>query len=426
MNEDVVSENTSNADSANYSTMLDSKQFDNTELGTMKGDSIGDTVYSAKWIINTLIALSKVQEDGWTEELENDLCILWDMTAEKDIAMYLFENDFLQIVEAALEVSTVPRLTEILLGIIGNICCQTSILESMGNNKQLVKTIWGNLLSDDTETLLQVFRLLQTVVWDIQRNPESQWVANIKECDFFSDVVIFVLNSSTNNDLLITTLNLLLSISQLDDTSLLLESFNTEKLVSALLEFFTQVIPQQKSHFTEAILKIIEKWLTVLNIVMKFRETTINSENNEDIMKLMDIILKILQPYKHKSNLIPIDENSALCIQECIEIILYIQRREICVIPEINSMIVTIICKLKSAGHDDFQSHLDDVTSELIDYLERYWVEMLGIYTTDHIKDILRVCDKQVANKLVELVKKRPNVSQCKLEKLLEAHASLP
>lgn len=77
--------------------------------------------------------------------------------------------------------------------------CQTSILESMGNNKQLVKTIWRNLLSDDTESLLQIFRLLQAMVWDIQRNPESQWVKNIKECDFFSDVVIFVLNSSTNS-----------------------------------------------------------------------------------------------------------------------------------------------------------------------------------------------------------------------------------
>lgn len=77
--------------------------------------------------------------------------------------------------------------------------CQTSILESMGNNKQLVKIIWNNLLSDDTESLLQIFRLLQAVVWNIQRNPESQWIKNIKECNFFSDVVIFVLNSSTNS-----------------------------------------------------------------------------------------------------------------------------------------------------------------------------------------------------------------------------------
>ncbi|XP_035744194.1 protein saal1-like [Vespa mandarinia] len=425
MNEDNSSKNVSDSDSVNYSVMLDSGQFDNKELGTMRGDSIGDTVYSAKWIINTLISLSKVQDVGWTQELENDLCILWDMTAEKDIAMYLYENDFLKIVEASLETSTVSRLTEILLGIIGNMSCQTSILKSMGNNKQLVKTIWNNLLSDDTESLLQIFRLLQAVVWDIQRNPESQWVKNIKECDFFSDVVIFVLNSSTNNDLLVTTLNLLLSISQLSDTNFLLELFNTEKLVSALLECFMQVIPQQKYLFSEAELKIIEKWLTVLSTVVKFQQITANNKNNKDIMKLMEIIFKILQPYKHKSNLIPIDENSALCIQECIEIILYIQKTKTCIIPEINSIIINIICKLKSAEQDEFRTYLDDITIELIDYLERYWVEMLEIYTTDHIKDILCICNKQIANSFVEFIKLRPNVSQFKLEKLLEAHSCL-
>lgn len=418
-------ENVSDTNLPNYSTMLDSGQFDNKELGTMKGDSIGDTVYSAKWILNTLISLSKVQDVGWTEELENDLCILWDMTAEQDIAMYLYENDYLKIVQISLETSTVPRLTEILLGIIGNICCQTCILESIGNNKPLVKIIWSNLLSDDTESLHQIFRLLQAVIWDIRRNPKSQWVNNIKECEFFSDVVIFVLNSSTNNDLLITTLDLLLSISKLTDTNFLLELFNIEKLVPALLECFVQLIPQQKSHFTDSEIRMIEKWLTIISTVMKFKLTIANSDNNKNIMILMDIIFKILQPYKHKSNLIPLDENSALCIQECIEIILYIQKTEICIIPEINSIIINIICKLKSTDHDDFTSHLDDVVTELIDYLERYWVEMLELYTIDQIKDILCICDKNIVNSLIEFIKQRPNVSQFKLDKLLEAYSCL-
>ncbi|KAI4503605.1 hypothetical protein M0802_001008 [Mischocyttarus mexicanus] len=37
---------------ASRKIILDSGQFDNNELGTMQGDSIGDTVYSAKWILN--------------------------------------------------------------------------------------------------------------------------------------------------------------------------------------------------------------------------------------------------------------------------------------------------------------------------------------------------------------------------------------
>lgn len=50
---------------------------------------------------------------------------------------------------------------------------------------------------------------------------------------------------------------------------------------------------------------------------------------------------------------------------------------------------------------------------------------MLGIYTTDHIKDILCISNKQVANSFIEFIKLRPNVSQFKLEKLLEAYSCL-
>ncbi|KAI4495503.1 hypothetical protein M0802_008717 [Mischocyttarus mexicanus] len=423
--EEDSSDDVSDTNPANYSVILDSGQFDNNELGTMKGDSIGDTVYSAKWILNTLMSLSKVDDIGWNENLENDLCMLWDMTVEKDIAMYLYENDFLKIVEISLQTSTVPRLTEILLGIIGNICCQTSILESIGNNKSLIKTLWNHLLTDDTESLHQIFRLLQSVIWDIRGNPESKWVNNIKECEFFSDVMIFVLNSSTNNDLLITTLNLIFSISKLTDTNFVLELFNVEKLFPALLECFVQLIPQQKSYITDSEKRTIEKWLTVMSSVMEFKLTMKNNDNNENIMILTDIILKILQPYKCKSNLIPLDENSALCIEECIEIILHIQKTELCIIPEINSIIINIICELKSADYDDFTTHLSDITTELIDYLERYWVEMLGLYTTDHIKDILCICDKNIVNNFIEFIKQRPNVSQFKLDQLLEAYSSL-
>ena len=42
------------------SAMLESQEFNETERDTMKGDTVGDTVYSSKWIINTLISLSKV------------------------------------------------------------------------------------------------------------------------------------------------------------------------------------------------------------------------------------------------------------------------------------------------------------------------------------------------------------------------------
>lgn len=50
-------------------------------------------------------------EDGWNESIENDLCTLWDMTAEKDIVKFLLENDFYKLAEFVLKTSEEPRLT---------------------------------------------------------------------------------------------------------------------------------------------------------------------------------------------------------------------------------------------------------------------------------------------------------------------------
>ena len=55
-------EDISGVDDESYegSVVLESHEFNEIERDIMKGDTIGDTVYSSKWIINTLISLSKV------------------------------------------------------------------------------------------------------------------------------------------------------------------------------------------------------------------------------------------------------------------------------------------------------------------------------------------------------------------------------
>lgn len=46
--------------SSNNSVVMDARDVNESEMKTMKGDTIGDTMYSARWIINTLISLSNV------------------------------------------------------------------------------------------------------------------------------------------------------------------------------------------------------------------------------------------------------------------------------------------------------------------------------------------------------------------------------
>lgn len=50
-------------------------------------------------------------ENGWNESMEKDLCILWDMSQEKDIVEFLLENDFYRMAELTLKISEEARLT---------------------------------------------------------------------------------------------------------------------------------------------------------------------------------------------------------------------------------------------------------------------------------------------------------------------------
>lgn len=91
---------------------------------------------------------------------------------------------------------------EIILGIIGNICCNADVTDSIGKDKDFVTTILAYLRSHDTESLTQLLRLLKAVVWRIQQNPQSDWLIHLKECEFLGDSIIFILMSSTNGTLL--------------------------------------------------------------------------------------------------------------------------------------------------------------------------------------------------------------------------------
>lgn len=46
----------------NSDRILESQEIDDSEHNVMKGDTVGETLYSAKWILNTLISLTKVYE----------------------------------------------------------------------------------------------------------------------------------------------------------------------------------------------------------------------------------------------------------------------------------------------------------------------------------------------------------------------------
>lgn len=47
-------------DKVEPNVVLETEQVEESEIEKLKGDSVGDTLYSGKWIINILLAISKV------------------------------------------------------------------------------------------------------------------------------------------------------------------------------------------------------------------------------------------------------------------------------------------------------------------------------------------------------------------------------
>ncbi|XP_046429717.1 protein saal1 isoform X3 [Neodiprion fabricii] len=387
--------------------MMDASDISESEMETLRGDTIGDTSYSAKWTINVLISLSNVCETGWSDTLESELCLLWDMTTEKDVTIFLEKCDFLKIVEVSFNVSSEPRLTEILMGILGNMCCQSNLIQTVAERQELVSLLFNLLSTDDPETLIQLLRLLRVAVWDIQlqerRDVISPWLEHFKNYEVLGSSLVFILNSSTNDDLLIAAIDLIQAISTTDlsDEDLIESLMGVDELLPALIESFKQLIPKQDGNHTRSELRVIENWLTILDNLLEDNYLILGEEQySNHFVGVLDILLRILQPY-HK---LPVG-------------------------PEFIFIIVTILFYLKS-GNQSPDSETDSDKSEnnereLSEYLEKYWFKILAMSEVEHLQDVLQMCEDSIVKYIMDTTITHPRTSTDIMEKLIIASESL-
>ncbi|KAK5867270.1 hypothetical protein PBY51_011779 [Eleginops maclovinus] len=185
------------------------KAGDGEEDGDL--DAIGDTVYSKHWLFSTLTRLihmvtehSEVDSEGQMQlpdDDEEDLCRVWDMAMDKDVAGFLQEFKATEILLGVIAKSRCPRLTEICVGILGNIACFPDTCVTLSQNEDLG---WGSavaLLGDtDPPTILETSRLLLTCI--SQKDVCSLWLQRIRQRTSVRSNLLFVMCSSTNTDLL--------------------------------------------------------------------------------------------------------------------------------------------------------------------------------------------------------------------------------
>ncbi|MBZ3883175.1 Protein SAAL1 [Sciurus carolinensis] len=179
------------------------------------GDCIGSTVYSKHWLFGVLSGLIQIvrpqntksssddeeQQMELDEEMENEICRVWDMSMDEDVALFLQEFNAPDIFMGVLARSKCPRLREICVGILGNMACFQEICVSISSDKNLGQVLLHCLYDSDPPTLLETSRLLLTCL--SQTEVASVWVERIREHPAIYDSICFIMSSSTNVDLLV-------------------------------------------------------------------------------------------------------------------------------------------------------------------------------------------------------------------------------
>ncbi|XP_068170258.1 protein saal1 [Antennarius striatus] len=173
-------------------------------------DAIGETVYSKHWLFSTLTRLihmvsehSELDAEGemqLPDEDEEDLCRVWDMAMDKDVAGFLQEFKATEILLGVIAKSRCPRLTEICVGILGNIACFPETCLTLSQNEDLCAVLLLLLGDADPPTLLETSRLLLTCV--CQKDVSAVWLQRIRQQPSVCSSLCFIMCSSTNTDLL--------------------------------------------------------------------------------------------------------------------------------------------------------------------------------------------------------------------------------
>ncbi|XP_063293697.1 protein SAAL1 [Pelobates fuscus] len=195
---------------------------------TPTADSIGTTVFSKHWLFSTLTKLVKfVESDQKTkneegedvpleldEELEDEVCKLWDMSMNEEVALFLKEFEGPELLVGIIKKSKSKRLTEICMGILANMSCFQETRECMTENDGLGELVLLLLADPDPPTLIETSRFLLTCL--SHSDVANTWLERLNEELWVRKNIYFIMSSSTNVDLLVKVGELVEKLFDLD------------------------------------------------------------------------------------------------------------------------------------------------------------------------------------------------------------------
>lgn len=269
------------------------------------GDVIGDTAYSERFVLKILLKfanLDTLKDEIQEKSFEDDLCTLWDMTAERDVVLFLQKHNILNLFNFALPVIESVRFIEIIVGIIGNMCCQKEVVTALLKMKTLITFILEYMKSDDSLILVQVLRLVSSCLFVADEEDIQFWMSKFENADY-SSTLYFILKNSSHKKLLVTALenfNTLTSYCNNEMTRTdYFNQFVTVEAMESLATAFNEIMSVQEDLCeTEELERVMVISLQIiLNLVGFDRSPEIYSNNKNDVIK---IVYKILNYYENK------------------------------------------------------------------------------------------------------------------------------
>lgn len=322
---------------------LDEDLVDELELSDdirdkIKGDAVGDTLYSERFILKTLMELKELNCDETLDKsIEKNLEILWDTTIEKDIVFLLLQYGVLELFAGIIDTTQENRLIEILLGILANMSCRTETRCQLCLNSDVMSIILNQLTSSDAPVLHQLMRFLHSTILFENSGDETIWFSHFKSCENFVDKFSFILENSTSNSLLMSSFEALNAICakfaviefnpDSEKDSSFPQLFVKENLICSLIEAFNQVIPLnvEDENSTDLIpthnqQKFMNLFLELNMILSQYESLSIDAYSSS-INNFQKCLGRVLLPLTQKIYLLPLNSNHQGVIENINDII---------------------------------------------------------------------------------------------------------
>lgn len=222
-------------------------------------DAIGDTLYSKRFVLKTLLSLSTL-DASLSEDFEKDLCTLWDMTIEEDVVKLMLEHNVLEIFSNIIQTTDDQRLTEILIGIIGNMCALASTRDILCQQADTMVPMIELIECTDSLVLLQLMRVFHSALVFENSGDECIWFEHFRAVEQFVEKFAYILSNSTSSSLLLHAYEALnaictkLSVIEIqpdaENKSSFRDLFVKPVLIEGVIDAFRQMLPAKQPNVT--------------------------------------------------------------------------------------------------------------------------------------------------------------------------------